>query len=99
MTWIKRKNIKYDNYNNTFFAENLALHGTAKQQSTLTDSLGPHTANLAIEGPANNDWNDGCSSTEPNQAYVWWGLTLPQVAFITNVVIYYRGDSKYSRWF
>ncbi|CAC5409010.1 unnamed protein product [Mytilus coruscus] len=75
---------------------NLAIYGTADQQSTLVDSLGIHSANLAIEGPANNYWEDGCSSTKPNQAYAWWGLTLPQVAFITNVVIYYRGDSKYS---
>ncbi|XP_071129167.1 receptor-type tyrosine-protein phosphatase kappa-like isoform X2 [Mytilus edulis] len=70
------------------------LRGMADQQSTLIDSLGIHSANLAIEGPANNNWEDGCSSTEPNQPGAWWRLTLPQVAFITNVVIYYRGDTR-----
>ncbi|CAC5365498.1 unnamed protein product [Mytilus coruscus] len=73
---------------------NLAPHGIAEQQSTLIDSEGiVHSANLAIEGPANNDWNDGCSSTQPNQPHVWWILSLPEVAYITNVEIYYRGDS------
>lgn len=78
------------------FAVNLAILGTVEQQSTLIDSLGSHTAQLAVEGPANNKWEDGCSSTKANQAYVWWGLTLPKVAYITNIVIYYRGDSKLS---
>lgn len=50
------------------------------------------TANLAIEGPANNSWEDGCSHTGANQTTAWWGLQLPKLAFITNIWIYYRFD-------
>ncbi|XP_063446352.1 uncharacterized protein LOC134725939 [Mytilus trossulus] len=71
---------------------NLALKGMVKQQTTLTDEDGTHHANLAIEGPANNNWKDGCSSTEDGQATASWTLTLPEVAFITIVRMYLRSD-------
>ncbi|XP_052067776.1 protein eyes shut homolog isoform X2 [Mytilus californianus] len=71
---------------------NLALHGTVAQETTYTDKAGiSYTANLAIEGPANNNWEDGCSSTG-FQPVTWWGLFLPRLAYITNVKSYYRKD-------
>ncbi|CAG2230438.1 unnamed protein product [Mytilus edulis] len=75
---------------------NLALHGTAKQYTTYTDSEGnSYTADLAIKGPANNNWEDGCSSTDGIQAIAWWGLFLPQLAYITNIKSYYRKDEAH----
>ncbi|CAC5409016.1 unnamed protein product [Mytilus coruscus] len=71
---------------------NLALEGNVDQKTTLTDSDGVHNAILATTGPANNNWNDGCSSTMPGKKQAWWALLLPKIAFVTNVVIYYRGD-------
>lgn len=66
-----------------------------KQQTTLIDQDGTeHHANLAIEGPANNNWKDGCSSTVNGQATASWTLTLPEVAFITIVRMYLRDDGK-----
>ncbi|XP_052059526.1 multiple epidermal growth factor-like domains protein 11 isoform X2 [Mytilus californianus] len=73
--------------------QNLALQGNVKQETTFIEENGTvHSANLAIEGPVNNNWNDGCSSTQPGGPTAWWGLFLPEVAYITNVVIYFRGD-------
>ncbi|XP_052067780.1 multiple epidermal growth factor-like domains protein 10 isoform X2 [Mytilus californianus] len=72
---------------------NLALHGTVAQETTYTDASGiDYTANLAIEGPANNNWEDGCSATAVNKT-AWWGLFLPRLAYITNVKSYYRKDA------
>ncbi|CAC5385841.1 unnamed protein product [Mytilus coruscus] len=52
-----------------------------------------YPAYLAIEGPANNNWNSGCSSTEnKGHATAWWSLHLPRLAYITNITIYYRSD-------
>ncbi|XP_071180902.1 receptor-type tyrosine-protein phosphatase mu-like [Mytilus edulis] len=65
---------------------NLAPQGVAIQ---LTD-YPERYANLAIEGPANNKWDDGCSVTALDQTFAWWGLQLPAVAHMTNIVIYYR---------
>ncbi|XP_063396036.1 receptor-type tyrosine-protein phosphatase mu-like isoform X1 [Mytilus trossulus] len=71
---------------------NLALHGTVEQETTYTDPNGvSYGANLAIEGPANNNWEDGCSSTGV-QSMTWWGLLLPRLAYISNVKSYYRKD-------
>ncbi|XP_076115454.1 uncharacterized protein LOC143083105 [Mytilus galloprovincialis] len=64
-----------------------------EQQTTLTESDGTvHSANLAIEGPANNNWADGCSSTVNGQSTAWWILNLPEVAFFTIVRMYLRDD-------
>ncbi|CAC5380716.1 Tyrosine-protein phosphatase non-receptor type 5,Receptor-type tyrosine-protein phosphatase R,Receptor-type tyrosine-protein phosphatase eta,Tyrosine-protein phosphatase non-receptor type 7,Receptor-type tyrosine-protein phosphatase beta [Mytilus coruscus] len=85
---------QYDPRSNTQSVhENLALKGIARQKTTFTDAGGiVHSASLAVEGPANNEWRDGCSSTLPDQAEAWWGLFLPELAYITNVVFYFRGD-------
>ncbi|XP_052069687.1 uncharacterized protein LOC127708442 [Mytilus californianus] len=65
---------------------NLAPQGVAVQRTDYLDRY----ANLAIKGPANNEWADGCSATNAGQFYAWWGLQLPAVAHMTNIVIYYR---------
>ncbi|CAC5380714.1 unnamed protein product [Mytilus coruscus] len=71
---------------------NLALHGTVAQETTYKDAAGnSYTADLAIEGPANNNWDDGCSSAGKTKP--WWGLFLPKLAYITNVKSYYRNDA------
>ncbi|VDH97240.1 Hypothetical predicted protein [Mytilus galloprovincialis] len=75
---------------------NLALHGTVAQETTyeVSGSSTSYDANVAIEGPANNNWEDGCSSTG-YQARTWWGLFLPRLAYITNVKAYYRKDEAH----
>ncbi|VDI56824.1 Hypothetical predicted protein [Mytilus galloprovincialis] len=75
---------------------NLALHGTVAQETTytLSGSDSSYDATVAIEGPANNNWEDGCSSTG-YQAKTWWGLFLPRLAYITNVKAYYRKDEAH----
>ncbi|XP_063446685.1 uncharacterized protein LOC134726180 [Mytilus trossulus] len=65
---------------------NLALEGQVKQSSTY-ETFGPE---LAIEGPANNDWNDGCSSTNTWQKTAWWRSRLPELVYVTNIELYYR---------
>ncbi|CAG2184873.1 unnamed protein product [Mytilus edulis] len=73
---------------------NLALHGTVKQETTYTVSGVSYDANVAIEGPAINNWEDGCSSTG-HQSETWWGLFLQRLAYITNVKAYYRKDEAH----
>lgn len=74
---------------------NLALHGTVAQETTYTDGDGTsYGANLAIKGPANNNWDEGCSSTAANQSKQWWGLFLPKLAYITNIKFYLPKDGK-----
>ncbi|XP_076074456.1 uncharacterized protein LOC143045433 [Mytilus galloprovincialis] len=70
---------------------NLVPQGLAIQRTTYLD----RNANLAIEGPANNEWTDGCSATAAGQVYAWWGLQLPAVAHMTNILIYYRKETSY----
>ncbi|CAG2197429.1 unnamed protein product [Mytilus edulis] len=70
---------------------NLVPQGVAVQRTTYLD----RNANLAIEGPANNEWADGCSATAAGQVYAWWGLQLPAVAHMTNILIYYRKDTPF----
>ncbi|XP_071129128.1 receptor-type tyrosine-protein phosphatase mu-like isoform X1 [Mytilus edulis] len=65
---------------------NLATQGVATQSSSYPN----YPAILAIEGPANNKWNAGCSVTANAQRYSWWALQLPAVAHMTNILIYYR---------
>lgn len=78
------------------FTVNLALHGTAEQETTYTDSDGnSYSANLAIEGPSNNNWADGCSSTAAGQPTQWWGMSFPKLVYITNIRYYLRNDSKF----
>ncbi|VDI03856.1 Hypothetical predicted protein [Mytilus galloprovincialis] len=69
-----------------FLSVNLAPQGVAVQRTTFT----VFNASLAIEGPANNVWTDGCSATAKNQTYAWWGLQLPAVAHMATILIYYR---------
>ncbi|XP_052067777.1 uncharacterized protein LOC127707279 [Mytilus californianus] len=72
---------------------NLVLNGTAAQETTYIDGAGiAYNANLAIEGPANNNWGDGCSSTADNQSKTWWGFFLPKLVYISRVNIYLRND-------
>ncbi|XP_052067782.1 uncharacterized protein LOC127707285 [Mytilus californianus] len=72
---------------------NLALHGIVAQETTFKDAAGiSYNANLAVEGHANNNWADGCSSTADNQTTAWWRLFLPKLAYITNVKFYLRSD-------
>lgn len=74
----------------------MALHGTVEQETTYTDGAGiSYGANLAIEGPPNNNWEDGCSATAANEATQWWGLFLPKLAYISSIKTYYRSDSEY----
>lgn len=70
----------------------MALVGTVLQSSTYRYYT---TAPYAIYGPRNNNWNQGCSSTDENQLTAWWGLKLPELVYVTNVNIYYRQGSKY----
>ncbi|XP_052067767.1 multiple epidermal growth factor-like domains protein 6 [Mytilus californianus] len=67
---------------------NLAPQGFALQRTTYPGRF----AHLAIEGPANNKKTDGCANTAANQRYAWWGLQLPAVAHMTNILIYFRED-------
>lgn len=63
------------------------------QSTTLVVHGVSYSANLAVEGPANNDWEDGCSSTFGENTALW-SLNLPKLAFITTIKIYYRSGSK-----
>ncbi|XP_052059394.1 receptor-type tyrosine-protein phosphatase mu-like isoform X2 [Mytilus californianus] len=73
---------------------NLALEGKVLQDSTLTDGGKSYPAHLATDGPATNNWDDGCSSTAGKQGTAWWGLQLVEMAFITDIKIYYRGGKN-----
>ncbi|VDH93037.1 Hypothetical predicted protein, partial [Mytilus galloprovincialis] len=73
---------------------NLALHGVAVQRTNFQNHSA-YFAHVAIQGSANNKWNDGCSVTASGQRYAWWGLQLPAVAFMTNILIYYREGFAY----
>ncbi|CAC5396107.1 unnamed protein product [Mytilus coruscus] len=72
---------------------NLALEGHVSQSTTLVVNGVSYSANLAVEGPANNDWEDGCSSTFKERT-AWWSLLLPKLAFITTIKIYYRSGKN-----
>ncbi|XP_052059414.1 receptor-type tyrosine-protein phosphatase kappa-like isoform X1 [Mytilus californianus] len=75
---------------------NLALHGTPGQETTYTDTAGiSYNASLAIKGPANNNWKDGCSSTAAGQATQWWGMSFPKLVYITNIKYYLRNDKAH----
>lgn len=76
------------------FSVNLVPQGKAEQSTDYQN----FSAKLAIIGPANNEWDDGCSATDKGQTYAWWGLQLPAVAHMTHFVIYYRKDSKFWSW-
>ncbi|CAC5421817.1 PTPRK [Mytilus coruscus] len=56
-------------------AVNLAQHGTASQKTTYSHNGIAYGANLAVQGPANNNWEDGCSSTKVDTT-PWWGADL-----------------------
>lgn len=93
--YCKTPNFRYPVNSSHLVSVNLALHGTVAQETTYTDGAGiSYTANLAIEGPANNNWEDGCSATAANQKTAWWGLRFPKLVYITNVKRYSRKDSK-----
>ncbi|CAG2212764.1 MEGF10_11 [Mytilus edulis] len=73
---------------------NLALHGTAAQETTYSDAYGTsYNASLAVEGPANNNWADGCSSTAAGQPTQWWRMSFSKLVYITNITYYLRSDT------
>jgi hypothetical protein len=79
----------------------LSTNGTASQSSDYnwTARNVILTADLAISG-TDEDTFDGeaCSVTlfHPTQYKAWWMLTFPvDTVYITNVQIYYRGNSEY----
>ncbi|OPL21321.1 hypothetical protein AM593_08362, partial [Mytilus galloprovincialis] len=63
---------------------NLTPHGQVVQRTTHPG----YSAHLAIEGPATNKRADGCYISASGQTYAWWGLQLPEVAYMTNILIY-----------
>lgn len=48
-----------------------------------------------MEGPVNDAWYTGCSVTDVNKLTAWWGLKLPNLAYVTNIEIYYYRGGKY----
>jgi len=56
------------------------------------------TADLAISGgPGDIFENGACSGTLTTQYVAWWMFTFPvDTVFITNVIINYRPNSRYS---
>ena len=96
---IIRKNVIFMNYVN--YIDNLAPNGTASQRSDWY-WISKHktmAADLAITGGRTHDLLSlSCSitQTEPKQYVAWWMLTFPvDTVYITNVLIYYRGNSKF----
>jgi hypothetical protein len=57
------------------------------------------TADLAITGGPTHDLSSGsCAITgyPPPDYFAWWMLTFPvDTVYVTNVRIYYRGNSKF----
>lgn len=83
------------------YTENLSPNGTAFQSSDyLWKALDLYmTADLAITGgPTHLLTSKSCALTlyEPTQYTAWWMLTFPDIIYITNVLIYFRSNGKYS---
>ena len=87
--------------NDVIYIENLTSNGTASQSSNWywNDKNKTMTADLAITGGRTHDLlSVSCSitQTEPKQYVAWWMLTFPvDTVYITKVLIYYRGNSKF----
>jgi hypothetical protein len=87
--------------NDVIYIENLTSNGTASQSSNWywNDKNKTMTADLAITGGRTHDLRSvSCSitRTEPKQYVAWWMLTFPvDTVYITKVLIYYRGNSKF----
>ena len=77
---------------------NLSTNGTASQSSNYywTEIKRNLTADLAITGGTTYELKS-CAVTQANpKVYVaWWILTFPDVVYITDVLIYYRENSKF----
>ena len=79
----------------------MSTNGTASQSSDYnwTARNVILTADLAISGATGDTFGgEACSVTlySPTQYKAWWMLTFPvNTVYITNVQIYYRGDSEY----
>ena len=87
--------------NYVIYIENLTSNGTASQSSNWywKGENKTMTADLAVTGGRTHDLLSlSCSITQPDpKRYVaWWMLTFPvDTVYITNVLIYYRGNSKF----
>jgi hypothetical protein len=96
---IIRKNVIY--MNDVIYIEILTSNGTASQSSDWywKDKNKTMTADLAVTGGRTNTiLSLSCSVTQPKpKRYVaWWMLMFPvDTVYITNVLIYYRGNSKF----
>ena len=83
------------------YTENLSPNGTAFQSSDYhwKDYNLNLTADLAITGGRTHDFaSRSCALTQysPTQYTAWWMLTFPvDTVYITNVLIYFRGPSKF----
>lgn len=75
---------------NIFFTVNLTPHEQVVHRTTHAE----YSAHLAIKGPATNKRADGCYISAIGQTYEWWGLQLPAVAYMTNIVIYSLEECK-----
>jgi hypothetical protein len=87
--------------NDVIYIENLTPNGTASQSSNWywKSKNKTMTADLAITGGRTTDLLSlSCSitQTEPKHYVAWWMLTFPvDTVYITNVLIYYRRNSKF----
>jgi hypothetical protein len=87
--------------NYLIYIENLAPNGTASQSSDWywISKNKTMTADLAVTGGRTHDLlSVSCSMTQtfPKQYVAWWMLTFPvDTVYITKVLIYYRGNSKF----
>lgn len=61
--------------------------------TTYSNNGVQYEAHLAVEGPANNNWNDGCSATN-KAATSWWGINFTTLAYVTTIQFYYSKQSK-----
>jgi hypothetical protein len=87
--------------NYVIYIENLTPNGTASQSSDWywESKNKTMTADLAVTGGRTNDiFSLSCSITQPDPKLydAWWMLTFPvDTVYITKVLIYYRGNSKF----
>ena len=83
------------------YLENLSSNGTASQSSTYywTYIEMNMTADLAITGGSTHSLGNGsCAMTgyPPPDYFTWWMLTfVVDTVYVTNVKIYYRGNSRF----
>lgn len=50
---------------------------------------------MAIEGPEDGLQYTKCSVTDVNHPTAWWGVKLPELAYVTNIKIYNYVYGKY----